>query len=385
MKSRFLTLLIVSLIIGSSIIWWATSRSNIVVSGSIVCGDKSMIYIDQLQSGVRKTIDSMELSKSGKFKFTIKNAPVTPMVYELRYDMERAPLLATRGDHIKVNSLARLALNYTVKGSEESELLRTFYQTYVQRSSDLNKIATRYASVQGTNEAAATEVAKEYNELYREIKQEQIKFIVTNKSTMSAVYALFQLLPGDSYIVSESSDMIYMKTVLDGISERYPKSPYVVLLGNKIEQIEARMKLLNSLSYSNYPELVMSDMFGKKIALSSLSGRVILVDFWSASAGNSNINNAELKELYSKYSNDLFEVYQVAIDSSKSTWINAVQAQKLPWISVSDLQGTGSQSLGLYNITSLPSNILINKDGDIVGRNLYGDELEKRVAAEIER
>ncbi|MFR9626838.1 MAG: TlpA disulfide reductase family protein [Rikenellaceae bacterium] len=386
MRVRLLVPIVVSLIIGCALVWWAYGRSSLVVSGEVVCGEDgvSMIYLDQVQSGVRKTIDSVELSSTGRYRFVVKSAPVTPMVYELRYDMGRAPILGRRGDHVKVSTLGSLSLNYTVGGSEETELLRTFYQNYVKQSSELNKIAARYAAMQRENEDAV-DVVRECNELYRDIKHDQIKFIVTNKGTMAAVYALFQLLPGDSFIVSESSDVIYTRAVLEGISERYPQSPYVSLLKHRIEASEARIELINSVSYSDYPELRLNDMFGKTIALSSLVGKVILIDFWSAEVGSSNRNNVDLKEIYNTYKDGGFEVYQVGIDTSKSIWINTVQAQKLPWISVSDLQGTRSQSLGLYNITKIPSNILISKSGEIVGRNLYGGELERVVAAEIKK
>ncbi|MFI3247817.1 MAG: thioredoxin family protein [Rikenellaceae bacterium] len=385
MKLRLLIPILLSLIVGTSLVWWATNRTKLVISGDIVCGDKSMIYLDQLQSGVRNTIDSMELAPNGTFKFVVKDAPVNPMVYELRYDMERAPLLGRRGKHIKVNSLGRIALNYTTKGSEETELLRSFYQDYYQQTTKLNSIAARYAKLHD-DEEAAKEVAREYNELFRDIKQNQIKFIVTNKSTMAAVYALFQRLPGDSYIVSESSDVIYMREVLNGIIEKYPTSPYVTLLNHKIIESEARLELIKSVSYSDYPDLKMNDMFGNQIALSSLAGKVILVDFWSAESGNSNRHNVALKELYESYQEGgQFEVYQVGIDTSKAIWINTVQAQKLPWISVSDLRGTRSQSLGLYNVTNIPSNILISKSGDIVGRNLYGEQLATKLAEEIQK
>lgn len=384
MKSRFLIPLLLSLLIGVTLVWWASNRSTIVISGDLVRGNETMMYLDQLQSGVRKTIDSVELSSVGKFKFVIKKAPATPMVYELRYEMERAPLLCRRGDNIKVSSMGGLALNYSVDGSEESELLRQFYQQYVGQTNELNKIAARYATFQNESDEAKS-VAREYNSLYRTIKQDQIAFIVTNKSTMAAVYALFQLLPGDSYIASQSSDLIYMRDVLSGIRERYPASPYVALLEHKVEDGEARVELLNSMTYSDFPELSINDMFGKKVSLSSLAGKVILVDFWSAEAGTSNRNNVGLKGIYNSYHDNSFEIYQVGIDTSKAVWINAVQSQKLPWISVSDLNGTRSQSLGYYNITRVPSNILISKSGDIVGRDLYGDALAKAVAAEVQK
>ena len=74
-----------------------------------------------------------------------------------------------------------------------------------------------------------------------------------------------------------------------------------------------------------------------------------------------------------------FEVYQVAIDTSKPLWINAVQEQQLPWISVSDLRGRGSAALGLYNVQKLPTNFLIDKEGVIVARDIRGEELEKKL------
>ena len=88
-----------------------------------------------------------------------------------------------------------------------------------------------------------------------------------------------------------------------------------------------------------------------------------------------------LKEIYRKYADAPvgFEVYQVAIDTSKPLWITAVQEQQLPWVSVSDLRGRGSASLGLYNVQKLPTNFLIDKDGVIVARDIYGKELEKKL------
>ena len=78
---------------------------------------------------------------------------------------------------------------------------------------------------------------------------------------------------------------------------------------------------------SEYPDLELMDIYGKKIRLSSLAGKVILLDFWSAELGSSNTLNADLKEIYRKYADAPvgFEVYQVAIDTSKAIWITAVQ------------------------------------------------------------
>ena len=107
----------------------------------------------------------------------------------------------------------------------------------------------------------------------------------------------------------------------------------------------------------------------------------MLLDFWSAQLGNSNVLNAELKEIYAKYRNAAtpFEVYQVAVDTSKPLWISTVQEQQLPWISVSDLRGEASPAVGTYNVTKLPTSFLINKEGSIVARDIRGAELERKL------
>ena len=129
----------------------------------------------------------------------------------------------------------------------------------------------------------------------------------------------------------------------------------------------------------NFPEIKMPNMYGQEIALSSLSGKVILLHFWSAAIGNGNAVNADLKEIYNRYKEQGFEIYQVAIDTSKSTWINAIQEQQLPWISVSDMKGEASTSLGEYNVQRLPANFLIDREGNIVAKDITGDKLESEI------
>ena len=121
-------------------------------------------------------------------------------------------------------------------------------------------------------------------------------------------------------------------------------------------------------------------MYGNKVALSSLEGNVILVDFWSAEMGNSNALNADLKEIYDKYEDRGFRVYQVAADTSKAVWIGAVQEQRLPWVSVCDFRGERSPLLGVYNVRKLPSNFLIDRKGNIIAKDIYSTALDRRLA-----
>ena len=306
----------------------------------------------------------------------IKNAPKTPSIYNIIYNNERIPLLLTAGESVTVGSMGSVLANYTVSGSEESELLREFNLEYITGMQELNAKVAAYAEA---GESLKTEIAQLYTAKLREIKRNQISFIIKNKSSIAAVYALYQRLPDEKYLVNSESDLIYFRTVADAVSKRYPTSPFVVTLRNDVARMEAQTSLLNTIEERDYPDIVADDMYGKQVKLSELEGNVILVDFWAAELGNSNALNADLKNIYEKYEADGFRVYQVSFDTSKATWIKAVQEQKLPWVSVCDFRGQASPIMGVYNVRSLPSNYLIDRNGRIVAKNVYSDALEEQL------
>ncbi len=353
--------------------------SKVRISGKFLGLNSQKAYLEQMSAATgQSVIDSVALAPDGSYRFEVANVPPTPSMYNVVYNNERIPLLIKGGDNITVGSLGNVLMNYTVSGSRESELLREFNREYIAGVQQLNSIMTEYAQAEGDRK---TNLAHRYNEQYRNIKRNQISFIVEHKSDIAAVYALYQRLPGEQYLVNPDSDIIYFRTVADAVSDSYPDSPYLISLRNEVARMEARSSLLQSIQERSYPDLEAPDMYGNNVKLSSLDGNVILVDFWSAELGNSNALNADLKEIYRKYESKGFRVYQVSVDTVKSTWINAVQEQRLPWISVCDFRGEASPLLGTYNVKKLPSNYLIDRDGTIIGKDLYSTALEKRLEA----
>lgn len=354
--------------------------SKVKISGRFVGNDAREVYLEQLAPLSTSIVDSTTLAADGSYEFRLKEVAPTPVLYNLIYDGQRIPLLLAGGDRLTVSSVGSVVRNYTVEGSDESELLRQFYQAFVAGAQQLDAIAARFAEP-GLTEERRKELTSEYTAEYYRIRREQLRFIIEHKSSLAAVYALYQRLPGDAYLFNGDSDVVYYRTVADALEESYPESPYLQTLLAEITRMDARMSLSSRITEAEYPDLELMDIYGKKVRLSSLAGKVILLDFWSAELGTSNRLNADLKEVYRKYADAPvgFEVYQVAIDTSKPLWITAVQEQQLPWISVSDLRGRGSASLGLYNVQKIPANFLIDKDGVIVARDIYGKELEKKL------
>lgn len=352
------------------------SAKDVVISGRLIGINARTVYLENMSLGGQNLLDSVELAQDGSYRFLLHSVPQTPSMFNIIYNNERVPLLVSAGEKVEVNSLGSVAANYTVSGSEESELLRVFNQNYITNVVELNTLMAEYAKAEGDDKG---DLARAYNQKYRDLKRQQITFIVENKDRIAAVYALYQRLPGEQFLANADSDIIYFRTVADALTQSHPESPYLITLRNDVARMEARASLMQSIEERSYPELVAPDMYGNDVKLSSLEGDVILVDFWSAELGNSNAMNADLKVLYSKYHEAGFSVYQVSVDLIKSVWITAVQEQHLPWISVCDFKGERSPMLGVYNVQHIPSNYLIDKKGMIVGKDLYGTALENKL------
>lgn len=131
------------------------------------------------------------------------------------------------------------------------------------------------------------------------------------------------------------------------------------------------------------PELSFPGPDGKKITLSSLKGKLVLIDFWAAWCPPCRRENPNVVNVYRKYKDKEFvngkgfTVYSVSLDKNKNSWLGAIKADQLEWpYHVSDLRGWQSVPAAMYHVRAIPSNFLIDGDGIIIGRNLRGPNLE---------
>ena len=126
------------------------------------------------------------------------------------------------------------------------------------------------------------------------------------------------------------------------------------------------------------PEIDLPDTKGNNIALSSLRGSIVLVDFWASWCGPCVKEQPELLKLYNTYP-DKFSIYGVSLDTKKPSWTVAIAKLKLPWTQVSDLKYWSSPVVGDYMIQALPLNYLIDKNGIILAKNIHGNQLNQMV------
>ena len=118
---------------------------------------------------------------------------------------------------------------------------------------------------------------------------------------------------------------------------------------------------------------------GDSIRLSSLKGKILLLDFWASWCGPCRYSNRSLVKLYNKYKDKGLEILGVSLDEEQSDWKKAIAKDKITWLQAIDRGGWDSMAALKWQVDALPASFLVNKDGDVVAINLEKDELEKKI------
>lgn len=158
----------------------------------------------------------------------------------------------------------------------------------------------------------------------------------------------------------------------------------LLLFGSTFSSLSAQSTGLEPGNKS--PEIKLPNIKGDTVALSSLKGKLVLIDFWGTWCAPCVAEQAELAKLYNKYKQSTFtngkgfEIYGVSLDAKKSNWENFINTNKINWIQVSDLRFWRSPVAKTYNIQALPFNVLMDGNGIILAKNIHGIDLDKRIA-----
>ncbi len=354
------------------------------LKGKLSNASGETLFLEQMSGNTPVLIDSATVNENGEFEFA--NVKATPMdFFRIKTNEANfAILVADSTQEIFFTGDAKnLSKNYEVKGSDDTK-------QFIEINDELQKISKSLDSLQGVfqskmvggkldsimMEALNVQAEEEFNKIYEVASGVLVKKVEAFPGTI-ANFSAFNV------INIEKNLPVYEK-VLKALQEKIPASAYTAQLANSVNQYKQQFDLQKKQDQllsngSEMPDIKLKNPEGIEIALSSLKGKLVLIDFWASWCGPCRKENPNVVRLYNAYKKKGFEIYSVSLDEEKEKWVKAIEKDGLTWIHVSDLGGWQSSVCSQFNISSIPFTILVSKDGKIIAEGLRGKELEDKV------
>jgi thiol-disulfide isomerase/thioredoxin len=375
---KVLGILIIILSISS-----CNNDKNVTIKGSYPAGSGQILSLEMLNIDQTQFIDSVKVSKSGKFQisFDLDNPELILVKNESDHYIN---LLAFPDDHIQVEiPQSEFSKGYSVRGSVESEKIKSLVDKVEETKLKLDSLSQAYEKLEDKEGPEGALLVSAYQQISQDQKRNNIRHVVENLNSLSSVYALYQRIGPETYILNELKDLQYFKIVADSIKVKYPGSTLTTSLVMDVDkriQSYNNVLTLNSLAEKKIQEtglieLNIEDTDGNEVSLSSLKGKVVLINFWASWDNDSKEANNLLKGLYNKYHSRGFEVYSVGLENNRNNWRSTIDFEEYNWINVSELTHPYSYAATAYNVTEIPANYLIDREGTIVAKNINGNLL----------
>lgn len=329
----------------------------VTVSAKVVNADPSKpIYF--YESVSRELIDSVFTNDAGEFSIQVRVA--SPSFYGLNvYNLQNEIFILDK-ESIQIELEGKEQGSFTVKGSKDNDLLQDFL--VMKRELDEKSLSWQ-------ERAYANPTTEELNKLIDEQKAyaatytQKVKTLIQEmKGSIAAIEA--------ARVLDTDTEADFLESLADDLVKKYPDSK----LCNDFKESVYSM---TSIAVGRMaPDFELTTLKGETLKLSDYRGKYVLVDFWASWCGPCRRENPNVIKMYQKYGGKNFEILGVSTDQSEVQWRKAIRDDELPWAQVRDTEFEASTK---YNVATIPFTVLVDREGQIIAKNLRGLLLEKKL------
>ncbi len=307
----------------------------------------------------REAFDTIVANTDGSFEQEFSIDEIGIYVINFYQRQERPIILHNQHITIKADGSKNDGI-FEVSGSIENDHLK-----YLEELEKEIAMASSEVRVKLAQAATQEEFENIYNDFNKNIDKKRILLLKKIKGSYASMMLAGQINP-DNYL-SEITE------VANTLFKKHPTSKTIAAFREQI----LTLKKVNIGEQA--PEISMHNPEGKIVSLSSLKGKVVLVDFWASWCKPCRIENPNVVKIYKRFKAKGFEIFSVSLDRSKKKWLEAIEQDSLKWLHVSDLKFWSSAAVEAYQVRGIPMTVLIDKQGKIIAKNLRGRQLETKL------
>ena len=331
---------------------------------------KTLVVLSKITDAKLEIQDSAYAAKDGAFNFTGSGSEGSSLYY-LTFGNTTPPgipVILEHGAQVKLGvTKVGAAYDITLVGGEYNKSMLKLYNLYTGFEKEMAAFNAEVATIDATTvtEEIRTNTTQRYNKMISS-RSEAIEQFIQNEPASPATYFAVKYL-----FQKPASKLILIAA--DKMGKELPNSLYtknlVSLAANIGPTVEGAIA----------PEISLKTPEGEILALSSLRGKVVLIDFWASWCGPCRKENPNVKKIYEKYKDQGFEIYAVSLDNNAAQWKGAIAKDGLAWKHVSELLGWKGAVSRAYGVGSIPQTFLLDKEGRIVKTGFRSHELESLI------
>jgi thiol-disulfide isomerase/thioredoxin len=341
------------------------------IKGTIKNSPQHLIILWEMTPQQLVFIDSARTDASGKFQ--IQGNTKNMIFAQLQMGPESVIFLAVDNkSKLDVNiSLLGKFVDYSIDGNEldDSKKIRKIVDANRSFSEEFNALKLEAEKIPQTQEGMSQ--AAVINNRYQRLLQQRNDYMMNMAMSEKKGFIPYFMI---AFGALESPGYDLFKHAVACAKAADPMSKYT-------QEIEGKFLNEASLMIGGVaPDIKLNGPDGKPVSLSSLRGKVVLIDFWASWCGPCRRENPNVVKMYQKYKDQGFEIFGVSLDNDANRWKGAIQTDGLTWFHGSDLMGWKSKPAQMYQVHSIPATFLLDKQGKIIAKGLRGAELEAAVA-----